>query len=337
MLKDDHRIQRFIVGFTVLVAGLLLISFGAAAIKKIPQVAIAPGTDNSVSTPGMEGPAPMPTPPATDGGVIGRDEGTPGKVATPTSPTGGSGTGGQVTTQREIIKNGRIEATVANIDETAQKIKDLATSNQGFVEDLTIQENTDESKTASIIIRVSAQNFDEVMSEIKNLAVKVKNEKELQDDTTDTVVELEVRISNLEKIEAQYLELLKTAKEVEDILAINDRLNSTRLEIEFLKASLKELNSRVDLATITVSLEEEIDVQVLGIRWRPLFELKQALRDGLEGLTNVVNLVFGLVASLPAILLLFGIIMLLIWGSVELFLRLHIVNYLKKFMKRFEE
>lgn len=338
MINSNRKIQKLIIGFIIIVASLILFSLGATIVKNIQLSGLnSKIINNSIAPNTTTFPSPSSLPSNDSVGFMSKKIGI---AQIPEDVTrSGANTENIITTatDRKITRNGNLEIAVINVNETTNTIKNLVRSDVGFVENLNIAENKDESKVATITIRVTANKFDEVVSEIKKLAVKVKTETEFQNDTTDRIIELEVRISSIEKIEKQYLELLKTAKKIEDILAINDRLNSTRYEIEYLKATLKEANSRIDLATINISLEEEVDVNVLGIRWRPIIEIKQALREGLEDFTGVLNLIFYLVASLPSVVLLFGTIIILIWASAELFLRFNITSFIKKFFKRFEE
>ena len=54
---------------------------------------------------------------------------------------------------------------------------------------------------------------------------------------------------------------------------------------------------------MTVSLRSQAEANVLGLQWRPLFEIKLAAVQGLEGLADYASAMFSLLFYLPAILL----------------------------------
>ncbi len=331
--KTPNILQKLLVGLIVILASvsLMAIILGFTG-KKFYNSAPSSGASSMIGVEADLGLS-APTQEQSENSFRGQEV---ADSATPISSAPAPNTNNSPTDQK-IIKRGALEVTVQKIDETANQIKALAQQNNGYVEGLTISGEPNEFKTASMVIRVSKENFDEVLSKIKDLAVRVTTEQEFQDDTTDRILDLETQIKNLEQVEAQYQQILKTATKVEDILQITERLNSTRLQIEYLKAQTQKLNDRVDLASIHISMKEEIDVSILGIEWRPLYELKQAVRAGLEGLIVVINSLLGLVAAVPAIAVFASAILVIMWASAELFLRLNIIGYIKKIIKRLEK
>jgi len=54
---------------------------------------------------------------------------------------------------------------------------------------------------------------------------------------------------------------------------------------------------------MTVSLRSQAEANVFGLQWRPLFEIKLAAVQGLEGLADYASAMFSLLFYLPAILL----------------------------------
>lgn len=66
----------------------------------------------------------------------------------------------------------------------------------------------------------------------------------------------------------------------------------------------------METVAITVSLSTEADTQVFGLQWRPLYRLKLALRDGLNGLADYASTMAAIVFYLPAVLLWMGTILL---------------------------
>ena len=148
-----------------------------------------------------------------------------------------------------------------------------------------------------------ADSFDEALAQIKTLAIKVDKESANATDITEVFVDLEARLKTLKAQEAQYLKILDQAKTVKDILSVSTDLGYIRSDIERLEGKIRFLSSEVDMSSITVSLTEEADVQLFGIRWRPLFVLKQAVRNMLSGLSGYADSMITFIFLLPTLLL----------------------------------
>ncbi len=206
-------------------------------------------------------------------------------------------------TQRKIIKNGSLDLLVKKAEQAADKIAKIAADFSGFVSYSQIYEVSEGVKAGTVTIRVPADKFDEVIIKIKELAVKVLSESSNTSDVTEQFVDLEARLKNYQAEEQQYLNTLKQAVKVQDILDVSERLYQVRQSIEQLQGQLRYLSSQVDMSTITVSLTSESEVKVFGIYWRPLANLKQSLRGMFEGLTSYVDSIVKFVFSLPVILL----------------------------------
>lgn len=213
---------------------------------------------------------------------------------------------------RKIVKTGSLELIVDKVERTIGLIRELVQKQDGIVAEAQVQEVTDDVQTATIVIRIPANQYDKTVTELKSLAIRVINEQESTQDVTGKFVDLDARIKNFKAQEKQFLTLLEKSTKVEDTLQIIQHLNSVRTQIDFLEGERKVLNEQVDLSTITLSLEEEADVTVFGVHWRPLVEIKKAGRFLVEGLVDFVNIIFRLVFAIPLVVLWGG----LVWAII---------------------
>lgn len=217
-------------------------------------------------------------------------------------------------TKRKVIKTGSLSLLVKKAEEVAEQIRELAAGLGGFIADSKIYEVSANVKSGSVVIRVPADRFDEAMDGVKKLAVKVERENVSASDATEQFIDLEARLKNLRAEEAQYLEIMKRAYAVEDTLKVAERLSSVRGRIEQIQGQLQYLSRQIDMSTITVSLTAEADLEVFGLRWRPLFVAKQAFRNMLSGLTSYTDTLIRFIFRLPVILLWFATVFLILLG-----------------------
>lgn len=225
-----------------------------------------------------------------------------------------------VTTDRKVEKNGSLKLLVKSAEESAKNIQNTAERLGGFVSNSYVYEVSLGIKAGQVVIRVPASSFNVAMDEIKKLAVKVEQENSSAQDVTEQYVDLTARLNNFKTQEEQYLGILKKAKTIEEILNVSSRLNEVRLQIEQLEGQLKYLNQQIDLAAIAVNLTEEGDIEVFGLRWRPLYVAKVALRDMMSGLTDYADAMIKFIFQLPVIILwlaTFGLIIFAVWKVIK--------------------
>jgi hypothetical protein len=159
------------------------------------------------------------------------------------------------TINRMVIRNGNLTMVVDDVSTALLKITALASANGGFVVNSNIQE--DQSRLyANIAFRVDSTKFDAVLQALRNMAVDVKAESTSGQDVTEQYVDLTSQLRNLAASEAQLLELMKQAGKVEEILAVQQQLTSTRGQIEQIKGQMQYLEQSSSLAMINVSLEQ---------------------------------------------------------------------------------
>jgi len=214
---------------------------------------------------------------------------------------------------QKIIKNGYLQMVVEKVADAAAGVGQIATSRGGFIQSSSVTERGDGTYTGDVSVRVPVAKFEEAMAEIKKLATLVKHETATGQDVTEQYSDLQAQLRNAKAQEEVYLEILKQAKNVEEVLLVQDRLGNIRAVIEGLEGRIKYLENSTSYSTITVSLEEEPVVRAPTKEFR----LGAIVRDAVQTLVNALqNLVAGLVYAVivwGGILLPIGLIAWIVW------------------------
>lgn len=210
---------------------------------------------------------------------------------------------------RKLVRSSSIDLLVKRPAESAEKIRSLTEGLGGFLVKSRMN-GAQDATNASLTIRVPATRFAEVGAEIRKLALRVESEQMEAQDVTKQYVDQQAHLRNLRAQEAQYLIILKQAKTVKETLDVSEKLNGVRGEIEQQQAEFETLAKQVETVAITVSLHSETEANVFGLHWRPLYELKLAMMQGLEGLADYATAMFAFMFYLPAILLWLATILL---------------------------
>jgi uncharacterized protein DUF4349 len=208
---------------------------------------------------------------------------------------------------RRMVRNSSVDLVVQKPAEAAEKIRALAEGLGGFLVSSQVSGGPNASG-AALTIRVPAARFEEARAEIRKLGLRVESEKVEAQDVTRQFVDEEANLRNLRAEEAQYLSILKQAHTVKDTLAVSDKLSDVRGQIEQQQAEFNALAKQTETVAIAVSLRAEAVAQVFGLHWRPLYQMKVALRDGLDAVADYGVAMTSFVFYLPAVLLWMGTI-----------------------------
>jgi hypothetical protein len=192
--------------------------------------------------------------------------------AASSSAAGGSGASD---IDRKIVKNGYMTLEVNDITAAITGVAAIATDLTGYVVSSNKQGNQD-ATYGQISIRVPSDRFDEAFDKLRKLAVNVPSESTNSQDVTEQYTDLQAQLRNLEATEAQYLEILKKAEKVEDILAVQRELSNVRGQIEQIKGRIQYIDRTSDMALIDVNLQKTKPLG--GTAWSVLETLKSAAR-----------------------------------------------------------
>jgi hypothetical protein len=152
---------------------------------------------------------------------------------------------------RKIIYNAWISLEVQDVDGALGQLQAIAEEFGGYVAHMSVSKR--EVKTGSVTLRVPQADFYGVIERIERLGeVKDKNVK--SEDVTERYIDLKARLENAQREEQRLLEFLEKAQNVDDLLNIERELSRVREKIEVYTGQLRYLESRVDYATITVTL-----------------------------------------------------------------------------------
>ncbi len=209
---------------------------------------------------------------------------------------------GSYADDRQIIKTGSLELVVENVETSADVIVNVAKKYGGLISNLDISGSQANKKRGSIILRVPNNSFEAAINEIKEEASKVTRESVNTQDVTEEYADIQAQLKNKRAVEEQYLETLKKAWTIEDILRVQERLDRTRGDIERLEGRITYMERQVSMSTIRVSLVSESEVAVLGVVWNPLTKVKQAAYNALESIISFVYFVINTVFVVPIVL-----------------------------------
>jgi hypothetical protein len=157
----------------------------------------------------------------------------------------------KVKIEQKIIKEGNLRFETKDLKSTYAKIVLHSNKNQGFIQN-DIEGNDDFSVFRKITIRIPSNNFDVFIDSISKGISYFDNKEITAQDVTAEYIDVIARLNAKKTLENRYLELLKKATKVTEMLEIETQLSIIREEVEAKQAELKYLSNRVALSTITI-------------------------------------------------------------------------------------
>ena len=234
-----------------------------------------------------------------------------------------SGSVDDLVSERMIIKTGSLSLVVEDVRDAIAQITTYAEANGGFV----VSSNTykyDLSLSGDVVIRIPSEVFDKGVGDVKALG-EVTSESVYGQDVTEEFVDLEAQLTNLRATETQFLEIMKRAVEIEDVLAVQKELNWVRGDIERIEGRMKYLQESSTLSTLTVYLATDpagLPIVDDEDTWKPIAVVKDAVRALIDAGQWVVNAGIWVVIYSPVwiagLLLLWAMWKLAQWGWKKL-------------------
>ncbi|MGF1505059.1 MAG: DUF4349 domain-containing protein [Anaerolineae bacterium] len=227
----------------------------------------------------------------------------------------------QQTQERLIIRTGTIGIQVDNTRETREDIETIVTqyAAQGaFVVSTEEFGGEDSQPFISMRIRVPAEQFDEVMDALADLAVEVTNRSESGQDVTEEFVDLQARVESLEAARDRLLDIIAEAETTEDLLRAEEQLTQREAEIESIKGRLQFLEQSAALSNISIEIMPYRFSQPIDTTWRPFETVRDAFETLINSLQNFADfLIRFAIAGLPWLILvglvIYGLVRLVIW------------------------
>lgn len=200
-----------------------------------------------------------------------------------------------VAIEHKLIKNGSIEFEVSDVEATKKSVIQLTADFGGYIS----SENQNNYATApryEQTVRIPADKLDEFISKIEALARNVDAKNISTQDVTEEFIDVETRLKTKKELESRYLELLKQAKTVKDLIEVETQLANVRGEIESMEGRLKYLTNQVSFSTLNVVYYKHVSGNNgFGYRFSRTFG---------EGWDAFLDFVIGLFAAWPFVIML---------------------------------
>ncbi|MDD4029442.1 MAG: DUF4349 domain-containing protein [Caldisericia bacterium] len=215
---------------------------------------------------------------------------------------------------RKIIKNAEISLEVKNPKDISKTIETRVQELDGWV----VESNTrgdDVHVNVDLNVRIPASELTPFVDWLKELG-KVHYSRIYSDEITLEYYNMQARLENAKKQKEQYLEILKKANTIEEVLQVQSYLDSVQDRIDSGTRQMEVWNLQVDHSMVSISLSQS--PQTVKLNEDPTWDimsLQDVGRRFRNSFVSFFNSFFGfLIELLVQIFSVYLWIALLIWG-----------------------
>lgn len=160
---------------------------------------------------------------------------------------------------QKLIRNVWLEAETEDMDTLLASVEARIAELGGYVENREVSNGSAYSgythRYASITIRIPADKLDGFVTDVSQQANIVSN-RETAEDITLSYVAVESRMKTLETEQTRLQELLAAAKDMKEILQIEERLMDVHSELEEVTSQLRVMDNQVNYSTVYLNVDE---------------------------------------------------------------------------------
>lgn len=203
----------------------------------------------------------------------------------------------------KIIRTARLELSTREFDKDHQAILDALNRAGGRVQSSNLYNSMGSLRALYLTIRVPSQNLDSFAESLQGVGKLVSYSQSAEDVSEqyfDTANRLKTQRTKMERLQA----LLAKAENVEDLITIENSISETQYEMDRLQGQLSGMDSKVNEATLTLTLNELSPIDTSKDQDESLFQrITSGMAAAFAGFTAILSdLVVFLSVALPYLL-----------------------------------
>jgi DNA-binding HxlR family transcriptional regulator len=190
-----------------------------------------------------------------------------------------------------IARTASLAIIVKDFGPVESAVKRIMDRYKGYIGQLSTTAQPDAARTLNATLRIPSPQLEAALAELKQLG-RVEQESQSGEEVTKEYTDLAARLKNSRATEQRLLDVLrKNTGKVKDVLEVENEISRVRGEIEQMDADQRTLKTRVDFATMQLSLTEDYKA---SLHMTPPSTMTRLHNAVVEGYRDVVERGIGL-------------------------------------------
>jgi hypothetical protein len=196
--------------------------------------------------------------------------------------------------EKKIIKNAILNIEVEDHAAYSERVHNSTKQFGGYIAQEE-QQTTEYKKENTVTIKVPVDQFDNIVQSLSSGKEKVLVKKITSEDVTGEVVDTRSRMEAKRQIRERYMDLLKQARNMEEILQVQNVINDIQVQIESASGRINYLTHASSMSTIQLSFFQVLKPGTPDVK-EPTFGFRvlDSLKNGLMWIGELVLLVLNL-------------------------------------------
>lgn len=237
--------------------------------------------------------------------------------------------GSQAAADRKLIRTVDMDVETREYDNALAAIKNRVEELGGYIESMESYNGSsyygyNNTRNANLLLRIPEEQLNSFLDEVSNVCNVVRQSENVAD-VTLSYVDLESRREVLRAEQDRLLEFMGQAENMEDVIAIEQRLSEVQYELESMESQLRTYDNRISYGTVHLYVAE---VEVLTpAKSETVWErISGGFMDSLKNVCNgLVDFVIWILTCIPY---------LLVWAAVITLLVLFIKGMIRRSRKK---
>ena len=197
---------------------------------------------------------------------------------------------------KKIIKTANLNIEVKDYNAFNNQLHQIVKHFGGYVS----QEEQNQSAYQvenKVSIKIPVNQFEDAVTRLTSNSEKIIERKITSEDVTTEMIDTKSRIEAKKEVRLRYLDLLKQAKNMKDILEVQNEINGIQEELESAAGRVAYLNHSSAFSTINLTFYQVTDVTAANEKEPTyLHKMSEAFSGGLKWISD---LILGLVTLWP--------------------------------------
>lgn len=161
---------------------------------------------------------------------------------------------------QKLIKTYQYEIETLEFDQAFDWVEKKVVEFGGYIEDATVSGSS--RRNSDLQIRIPVANSNEFLEQLGSLGETIYKSMNAEDVTLD-YYDTSARLESLKAQRERLLELMKSAADLDDVVALQSQLSDVEYEINRYTSRIRVYDNKVDYVTIQLRLNEVKEITVI--------------------------------------------------------------------------
>jgi hypothetical protein len=210
--------------------------------------------------------------------------------------------------KKKIIKNGNISIKVEDLNAARKNVDSLVKIFNAYYANENYS-NNETSESYYLTIKIPAENFENFINTFEKKFSEIIYKNIIAQDVTEEYIDLESRLQTKQSYIKKYMQLLKKAGSVKDILEIEEKTRIIQEEIESVEGRMKYLDDQVNYSKLELTILRDKEFIIKPVSKINFFErLIQSVLNGWQYILLFIVYIFKFWAFIIIAIVLYFVI-----------------------------